>query len=247
MSHSPALDWRLRLLIWGGAAVLHIGGLIGFGLAAPESRRGGEAPVINMSLEPSPRMDSETPPNVATAAEAPAAPASAARAVPRTIEARRALPPPRPEVSIPLAEETPTPGPPAPTPPSTTTTAAKAPGAGVTASQSAPAGATQGGGGRSLGAAGAPTEDAYAARVLAWVERNKRHPGGRRGVVIVRFDLDRRGMVRQLSLAETSGLSALDKAALDQIQATQPFPKPEPGATWRTRTFTIRIDYRLTN
>jgi len=42
----------------------------------------------------------------------------------------------------------------------------------------------------------------------------------------------------------SSGVRALDRAALDQIAASQPFPRPASGARWSLRDFTVNIDYR---
>ena len=106
-------------------------------------------------------------------------------------------------------------------------------------------GATQGGGGRVLGAAAASQEDLYVAQVIAWIEKNKRSPAGSKsGVVTIRFVLDRRGSVQDVRLIRTSGSRLLDVAALDQIRTTQPFPRPGPDATWRMREFTFNIDYQ---
>lgn len=97
------------------------------------------------------------------------------------------------------------------------------------------------------GGGGAPTprEDLYAAEVIAWIERHKRHPGGGlKGVVEVTFVLDRSGKLRGARILRASGSAALDQTALTQLAAMQPFPTPAPGARWTRRDFAVAIDYR---
>lgn len=230
-------------------SVAHAAGLGALmrGVIAPAE--GGEAPVINLTLEPSPRFDSPTPPAPEVRVEAPGGGAAApARRQVRVVvrEGQR----PTPEAFM-IAAKAPQPFQPEAAaiarPHAAAARAQEGPeGAGATAQPSSEAGSTQDGGGRTLGAAAARLEDDYAARVLGWVEQHKRAPGGvSSGVVTVHFLLDRRGTVRDLRLVGSSGSRALDQAALDQIRNTQPFPRPEPGAAWRTRSFTMNIDYRV--
>lgn len=238
-----------RLLIYGLVAAAHGGGLALFGLQAVPDPVGGAAPVINLTLTPSPRFDSPTPPAVAAKAERQAG--GAARAEP---VADRTLLHLNPAVfptalTVPLPAPVPSTGQPR-RPEDNRAEALGPPGSGRADEQgridqdaSIP-GATQGGGGQSPGAAAAPDTDPHAAEVLAWIERHKRHPGGARGVVTVRFQLDRRGHVHRLRLVRSSGVRALDRSALDQISGTQPFPRPSATARWSLRDFTVNIDYR---
>lgn len=112
------------------------------------------------------------------------------------------------------------------------------------ASQASEAGLTEGGGAPVIGAAAASTADAYEAAVLSWIERHKRHPGGAAGIVTVRFTLDRRGGIRASEVVASSGTSRVDQAALSQLKDAAPFPRPSPNASWRTRDFTVRLDFR---
>jgi protein TonB len=112
------------------------------------------------------------------------------------------------------------------------------------ASQASEAGLTEGGGAPVIGAAAASTTDAYEAAVLAWIERHKRHPGGATGIVTVRFTLDRRGGVRASEVVASSGTGRVDQAALSQLKDAAPFPRPSPNVSWRTRDFTVRLDFR---
>lgn len=227
-------------------AAAHVGGLALLGLQAAPERFGGEAPVINLTLEPSARFDSPTPPAAASTASresghrAPAPTADRLR-LRLTASALNAFPVAPP---TPIAGPVPAVDAPRARPEDAGTGTAHGTDDGQTTADAAVAGRTQGGGGRALGAAAVPEVDAYAAEVLAWIERHKRHPGGARGVVTVSFELDRRGRVHRPRLVRSGGVRALDRAALDQITATQPFPRPDPGTRWSRREFTVNIDYR---
>lgn len=227
----------------------HLGGLALLGLQAAPEITGGAAPVINLTLMPSPRFDSPTPPAAAAQAERMAGGAARAETVVDRPRAHRTptvfptvlnLPLPTPadpseQPRRPDDSRTDAPGPPGP---------GRAGERGQADAENSTPGGTQGGGGQTLGAAAAPDTDTWSAEVLAWIERHKRHPGGARGVVTVSFQLDRRGRVRRLRLVRSSGVRALDRSALEQITATQPFPRPAPGARWSVRDFTVNIDYR---
>lgn len=105
-------------------------------------------------------------------------------------------------------------------------------------------GLTEGGAARTTGASGGSQIDDYYARVLRWVEEHKRHPGGMTGVVTVAFTLDQRGRISEERVLTGSGRAGLDAAALRQLRASAPFPRPPSDATWRTREFRVRLDYR---
>ncbi|MFC7378921.1 energy transducer TonB [Brevundimonas sp. GCM10030266] len=231
------------------AAAGHAGLLVLISLQVAPPSDGGAAPVVNLTMEPSPRFDSETPPAAASTADQ----AAQTRAVPQPVAAPLRLR----ETTSTLPSEIIVPRPvqlASPTPrvqdareagdQQGVARSTEGQGSGVASTQSSIAGATQGGGGRTLGAAAAADTDVYFARVLAWIERHKRHPGDAQGVVTVSFRVDRRGRVSGLRLVRSSGVRALDRAALDQITSTQPFPRPDAGAQWATREFTVNIDYR---
>lgn len=106
-------------------------------------------------------------------------------------------------------------------------------------------GLTSGGGARTLGGAAAAGEDIYAATVIAWVERHKGRPrASTRGDVVVRFVLDRRGRLREIDIIGSSGTRALDRLAIEALEAAQPFPLPPSGSDWRTREFRVRLQYK---
>lgn len=250
---SPSPSPAAKASLFGAVAAVHVG-LLAM-LAAPADRVGlpatGGAPVINLTLMPSPRMDGReaerrtadrsragsgypppsapaptlapTPPGLGTAGP-PRAPPTGDVAPFTTAQARSASPGPAP-------------GSPAP------------PGGGEPrvgeAAIDSRAGQTPGGGAPSLGAAAAPSEDRYAAQVIAWVERRKRDPGGRvSGVAVLRFVLDRQGRLREATIVSAQGDRQVGPIALDTLRAAQPFPRPPTDAIWRTREFHVRLDYR---
>ncbi|MDQ8028046.1 MAG: TonB family protein [Brevundimonas sp.] len=240
---------RLRAVAYALAAAGHAGLLVLISLQVAPPTEGGAAPVVNLTMEPSPRFDSETPPAAASTADQAAQAMAAPQPVTAPLRLRETTSTAPSDISLPLpirlAEPTPRvqdarvagdqQG---------VARATESAGSGAASAESSVAGATQGGGGQTLGAAAAADTDVYFARVLAWIERHKRHPGNAQGVVTVRFNVDRRGRVSGLRLVRSSGVRALDRSALDQITSTQPFPRPDAGAQWATRQFTVNIDYR---
>lgn len=239
-----------------GIAGLHASALASMGIVtSPPFEDGGEAPVINLTLEPAPRFDSvhQGASDAAVSANRQHRPPAMARESKPEIRFRT-LQVPLAELQQPLPDFVPdlvsmTTGPspthsatPAPDQTGKDETVSRAT---ANAEHSSQRGATQGGGGQHLGASAAPHNDAYHAVVLAWVERHKRLPSGRvTGIVTVNFVLDRTGMVQNIRLIHSSGMRALDLTAMNQIRDTQPFPRPQPGTAWRTRAFTVNIDYR---
>ncbi|NOJ45689.1 energy transducer TonB [Bradyrhizobium archetypum] len=68
-------------------------------------------------------------------------------------------------------------------------------------------------------------------QVLALIEKNKRYPEAARprreqGTAQVSFTLDRKGMVANARLVQSSGSSALDAEAIALLKRAQPFPAP---------------------
>ena len=235
--------------VWPVAITLVVGahvGVLGFMMPHPElPERVGAAPVINLSLEPVARFNSPTPP---ARQESAAASAGQNRADARSSSINQtSLSPTEPVDRPQVRQSAPAPaGTGAPQPVMVAAAGAGPSGSTGTGAVDSRSGATQGGGGSTLGASAAPRTDRYAAQVLAWIERNKRHPGGERGVVTVRFELDRTGRVHGLTLARSSGQRHLDRSALDQIARAQPFPRPDADVEWVRYPFTVNIDYRLT-
>lgn len=246
---SPSLSPAAKASLFGAVAAAHVGLLAV--MATPADRAGppatGGAPVINLTLLPAPRMDGRDAEQRTADRPRPAPTFTAAPTSARTPDLQTREPPqaPPPETvgapstarPRPRAAPGPIPGPPAP------------PGGGglrgdETGANSR-AGQTTGGGAPSLGAAVTPSEDRYAAQVIAWVERRKRDPGRRvSGVAVLRFVLDRQGQLRESAVVSTQGDRRVGSMALDSLRAAQPFPRPPTDTTWRTREFHVRLDYR---
>jgi len=242
---SPVLT-RSRLLVGLGVFALHALTLAGLSLnLRPAPDMVGGAPVIQLTLAPrasfdgvnAPRTSAASPPAQSPPEETPdATPPSASDVTPLL---PRRLSPTLANAETFAVQDRPA----QPSSQQGTKTTRGAPTIGL-ASRPSEAGLTQGGGAPVVGAAAATTADAYEAVVLAWIERHKRHPGGAAGIVTVRFTLDRRGAVRASEVVTSSGARSVDYAALSQLRDASPFPRPAPNTTWRSRDFTVRIDFR---
>ena len=123
-------------------------------------------------------------------------------------------------------------------------TSAEAASATVPAVKASMASPSPGGGAPLKGASGDQTADPYEAQVIAWLEQHKRHPGGIAGRIVVRFTLDRRGRLLASSIVAGDSERRLERIALSQLQEAAPFPRPPSDASWRTRSFVVRLDYR---
>ncbi|GAA0624781.1 hypothetical protein GCM10009422_21510 [Brevundimonas kwangchunensis] len=245
-----------RLAVATAVGVGHIGLGVFLSSTAPPEISGG-APVIQLTLEPIARFDGDggADSDVATAAETagsgggstqPSQPRAELRVRTPQPSPLSAAVTPAPTVEI-AAAQTSTLAP-SPAPPGKGPSQGPADGSRTIAGgeRNSRAGQTGRGGGQTLGAAAAPLEDRYGAEVIAWIERHKRHPGGRAGgIVHVSFVLDRRGRLRASRIVNGSGVPSLDQVALSQLHAMQPFPTPPPGTTWSRRDFDVAIDYRL--
>lgn len=67
----------------------------------------------------------------------------------------------------------------------------------------------------------------YEQQISSWIQRHKIYPGeagGRAGRTVVRMRIDRSGIVRYYALEQSSGVQALDAAALDMIRRANPVP-----------------------
>jgi periplasmic protein TonB len=82
--------------------------------------------------------------------------------------------------------------------------------------------------------------------LIAKIERNKRFPADARGhfgIVSVAFAIDRTGHLTEVRLLHSSGAPALDRAALDLIRRSQPFPAPPAEMAERDLSFVAPIRY----
>ena len=91
----------------------------------------------------------------------------------------------------------------------------------------------------------------YEQQISSWIERHKFYPaaaGGRDGRVIVRIRIDRAGVIRYYALEQTSGIAAIDTAAIDMIRRANPVPSvPENYPAGSLIEFLIPITFAHPN
>jgi protein TonB len=88
----------------------------------------------------------------------------------------------------------------------------------------------------------------YAARVRLHLESFKVYPPQARrrhqtGVVQLTFAIDRQGRVLLAQVTKSSGVAALDQAALDMLAAAQPLPKPPSDVTDERISMTVPVEF----
>ena len=69
----------------------------------------------------------------------------------------------------------------------------------------------------------------YEQRISAWIAEHKLYPpgaAGKEGRVVVRIRIDRLGYVRFYAVETSSGIKALDDAAIDMVRRANPLPRP---------------------
>jgi protein TonB len=88
----------------------------------------------------------------------------------------------------------------------------------------------------------------YEQEISSWIQQHKYYPahaGNREGRAIVRVRIDRAGVVRYYAIEVTSGVSALDQAALDMIRRANPVPAvPENYPAGTLVEFLIPINFK---
>jgi protein TonB len=88
----------------------------------------------------------------------------------------------------------------------------------------------------------------YEQQISAWIQQHKLYPaeaGGREGKVIVRMRIDRSGYVRYFAVEQSSGIDALDAAAVDMVRRANPVPAvPANYPAGNLIEFLIPISYR---
>lgn len=112
-----------------------------------------------------------------------------------------------------------------------------------------PAQADRGEGAGSNPRAQAAEADWYAL-ISAHLERNKRYPrearrDGQEGTPVVRFTVNRRGRVTDISIRQSSGSEALDDAAMSLLRRVSPLPAMPRSMGRETVTITLPIEYTL--
>lgn len=88
--------------------------------------------------------------------------------------------------------------------------------------------------------------DQYGISIFRAVKAEQRYSAemrrrGAEGTVVVAFTVNPRGLLRQERIARSSGVSMLDRSALNQLNAAAPFPRPPSG---RARNFQMPLTYR---
>ncbi|MRU14969.1 energy transducer TonB [Roseovarius sp. A21] len=159
-------------------------------------------------------------------------------------------PPPKPEPKVQPAKERPTPAQanpkpkPKPAPKAPPRKAAQASGAGGGAdagnAKSSRAATLSKGQIQSLAAQ-------WGAQIRRKIERRKRYPSGARGAsgtVTLRIAVSRAGALRGVSIARSSGNSALDKAAMRAVRAARRFPTAPNALTKSSYSFTLAMQFK---
>lgn len=83
----------------------------------------------------------------------------------------------------------------------------------------------------------------YASRVRARVAANKPSASGR-GTAVISFHVTSGGGLSYARLARSSGVAAIDQAALAAVRRSAPFPTPPAGASPGQLAFTIPFHFR---
>ncbi|SNT19864.1 MULTISPECIES: energy transducer TonB [unclassified Azospirillum] len=89
----------------------------------------------------------------------------------------------------------------------------------------------------------------YEAEVLAWINRHKRYPqhaiqARLEGIVGIAVELDNWGRLLKVELLNSSGHRSLDQAALHQVRAAAPYPRPL-AADWRRKRIELNLAFSL--
>ena len=106
--------------------------------------------------------------------------------------------------------------------------------------------------GRTGNHGGGQTQPAsYEAEVLAWINRHKHDPhqsiqARQEGIVGIAVELDRWGRLLRVELLNSSGHRSLDQAALRQVRAAAPYPRPI-AADWNRKRIELNLAFNLRN
>jgi|SRR5262245_14100910 len=98
---------------------------------------------------------------------------------------------------------------------------------------------------------GQQSEEALAAwrgRISAQLASQKRFPQearGQSGTAKVFFRIDRSGNVISDKIVESTGVPALDAAAIEMIRRAQPFPSPPAGLADESFEFTVPVIFTM--
>ncbi|UYV36846.1 TonB family protein [Rhodobacteraceae bacterium D3-12] len=86
----------------------------------------------------------------------------------------------------------------------------------------------------------------WGGRIRAKIERSKRYPRGakKRGRVVLRLSISPSGSVRGVSIARSSGNSALDKAAIAAVRRAGRMPRAPKGLNNASYRFNLPISFQ---
>lgn len=88
----------------------------------------------------------------------------------------------------------------------------------------------------------------WSQQISAYFKLHKRFPDGRNkqesGTVKVRIVLNRLGQVTSVSIAQSSGDTAFDEAAVSMVRRSNPVPRPPAALTDDEFKFTLPVDFR---
>lgn len=97
--------------------------------------------------------------------------------------------------------------------------------------------------------ASGPSPEEWQQRVLRHIDRRKVYPrdaqrAGQEGVAAIAFTIDANGRMLSVSIARSSGVPALDQAAIETARRASPVPKP-PVSLGSTISLTASIRFTL--
>ncbi len=90
---------------------------------------------------------------------------------------------------------------------------------------------------------------AYTQQLKELIERQKQYPvlarkGRQQGRVVIEFSINTTGALDFVEVAQSSGHTLLDRAALKAVRAVDIFPEP-PAALPKNSSFQIAISFKL--
>jgi protein TonB len=90
----------------------------------------------------------------------------------------------------------------------------------------------------------------WQSRVLSWLNRHKRYPSSAKsrrqeGLVQVAFTVDQGGRVTSSRVSRSSGVPALDEAALEMVRRASPVPAPPPEIASSALRLAVPVDFSL--
>ncbi len=98
--------------------------------------------------------------------------------------------------------------------------------------------------------ASASAKQIYVSELRAFLERNKRYPSqaltlGQEGTVKIRFQILEDGTLTEATVAQTSGSSILDQAAMKLVRGLVRFKPIPEGLVERSLSLIVPIEYRI--